>query len=539
MEGNYRVDVSKLKARVDNTWGGRHGWTSIYQEAYDFAVPQRRPSGGINGRARQPDRLFDMTAPMSAMFFAGSLQRDLFPAGQSTFELETGPLAALQISAEQRKLFDRDLAQTSSLIHPFFLAGDWDTAVHEMCVDLSVGTGVLLPVKGTPNDPVRFCCIPFDQVAISTDAYGRVNLVSWKQELRHDQIIEAWPNGRFPEGFKEKAARRPNETVVVYQDWWADALAGGGWHFGVRIDNALTLVSHERYRTQPIAVPRYYRVPGEAYGRGVVLTALPTIKTLNKAQELALKSFAISMLGIWGYRSGGTFNPDTARLAPGEFWAMQATGGMLGADVTRLDTPGGAFNVANMLIGDMQQQVKDAMHDTRLPEYQGTPRSASEMAGRLQQRTNIHIGAFGRLVHEIMPVIVPRVAEILYEFGMLPMIRQVDDLLISVKVRSPMQAALNADRIAAIANYWDMVQAFVGPEMAPVYLDQEETLAKVADGFQIDKSLIPAGDRRKQIEQEIADRQAQQMQAMMAAEMARQAPGAVRDVAVEEMRRAA
>lgn len=539
MQGDFRVDVAKLKRRVDNTWGGRSGWTSIYQEAYDFAVPMRRPTGGINGRPRQPDKLFDMTAPMSAMFFAGSLQRDLFPAGQSTFELETGPLAAIRITKDERKIFDRQLADTSSLIHPFFLAGDWDTSVHEMCVDLAVGTGVLLPVKGTVNDPVRFCCIPFDQVAISTDAYGRVNLVSWKQELRADQIVEAWPSGRFPEGFKEKASLRPSDAIVVYQDWWADPLFGGGWHFGARLDNSVELITHERYRTQPIAVPRYYRVPGEAYGRGVVLTALPTIKTLNKAQELALKSFAISMLGIWGYRSGGTFNPDTARLAPGEFWAMQATGGMLGADVTRLDAPMGSFNIGNMLIGDMQQQVKDAMHDTRLPEYQGTPRSASEMAGRLQQRTNIHIGAFGRLVHEIMPVIVPRVAEILYEFNMLPQVQQVDDLLVAVKVRSPMQAALNADRIAAIANYWDMVQAFVGQEMAPVYLDQEETLARVADGFQIEKALIPAGERREQIEQEIQQRQKQQMQAMMAAEVAKQAPGAIKDVAVQQLRSAA
>lgn len=538
MRGDFRVNIAQLKTKVDNTWGSRTGWTTIYQEAYDFAVPMRRPSGGTNGQIRQPDRLFDMTAPMSAMYFAGNLQRDLFPTGQSTFELETGPLAALRISKEERKAFDRTLAHTSSLIHPFFLAGDWDTAVHEMCVDLAIGTGALLPVKGTPNNPVMFCCIPFDQLAISVDAYGRVNLVSWRQELRADQTVEAWPDGRFPEDFKEKAKTRPSDMIVVYQDWWSDPVAGG-WHFGARLDNSVELITHERYRTQPIAIPRYYRVPGEAYGRGVVLTALPTIKTVNKAQELALKSFAISMLGIWGYRSGGTFNPNTSRLAPGEFWAMQSTGGMLGADVQRLDTPAAGVNIANMLIGDLQTQIKNAMFDTRLPDYEGTPRSASEMAGRLQQRANIHIGAFGRLVNEIMPVIVPRVAEILYDFGMLPQVQQVDDLLVTVKVRSPMQAALNADRIAAIANYWDMVQAFVGQEMAPAYLDQEETLARIADGFQIEKSLIPDENKKAEIVADINARQQQQLQAMMMQEAAKQAPGAIKDVAVQQMRSAA
>lgn len=539
MRGDNQVDIKTLKTRVDNTWGARSGWTTIYQDAYDFAVPHRRPSGGSNGKTRQPDRLFDMTAPMSAMYFAGNLQRDLFPAGQSTFEMETGPLAAMVLSSSDKKTFDRELSKTSSLIHPFFLAGDWDTAVHEMCVDLAIGTGALLPVKGTASNPVMFACIPFDQLAISTDAFGRVNLVSWKQMLRADQIVDAWQNGEFPADFREKAKTRPSDEYVVYQDWWADGRQGGGWHFGARLENSDRLITHERYRTQPIAIPRYYRVPGEAYGRGVVLTALPTIKTVNKAQELALKNFAINMLGIWGYRAGGTFNPDTARLGPGEFWAMQATGGVLGPDVSRLDTPQASFNVANMMIGDLQGQIKNAMFDTRLPEYQGTPRSASEMAGRLQQRANIHIGAFGRLVNEIMPIIVPRVAEILYEFGMLPMMRQVDDLLISVKVRSPMQAALNADRIAAIANYHDFVLAFAGEENKALYLKEQQVLERVADGFQIEKDLIPDETEREQVVINIQKTREQQLQAMAMAEAAKQAPGAIKDIAMADMKRAA
>lgn len=539
MEGDFNVDIANIKARVDNTWGARTGWTRIYQDAYDYAVPHRRPSGGSNGPIRAPDKIFDMTAPMSAMLFAGNLQRDLFPAGQSTFEMETGPLAAMVLTPEDRKRFDRELSRTSSLIHPFFLAGDWDTAVHEMCVDLAVGTGALLPVKGTANNPVMFAAIPFDQLAISTDAFGRVNLVSWKQMLRVDQIVDAWPNGRFPEDFKEQAKLRPSDEKTVYQDWWKDGRENGGWHFGARLDNSTELIAHERYRTQPIAIPRYYRVPGEAYGRGVVLTALPTIKTVNKAQELALKSFAINMLGIWGYRAGGTFNPDTARLAPGEFWAMQATGGVLGPDVSRLDTPQASFNVANMMIGDLQSQIKEAMFDTRLPDYEGTPRSASEMAGRLQQRTNIHIGAFGRLVNEIMPVIVPRVAEILYEFGIMQNMQRIDDLLVAVKVRSPMQAALNADRIAAIANYFDFVRLFAGDEYKDLFIKQDRVLDRVADGFQIEKDLIPSPDEQKQIKADIDAAKQQQMQAMMAAEMAKQAPGAIKDLAVADMRKAA
>ena len=85
----------------------------------------------------------------------------------------------------------------------------------------------------------------------------------------------------------------------------------------------------------------YFRVAGETRGRGPITLALPSIKTVNKAQELALKSAAIQMLGIWGYRANSGFNPDTAAQQPGSFWAMQSTGGILGPDVTRLDPAAG------------------------------------------------------------------------------------------------------------------------------------------------------------------------------------------------------
>lgn len=531
------VDIATHKRRSDRVWQLRNPWNTIYQEAYDFAVPMRRP-GGIEKAVRQPDRLFDMTAPMSAMYFAGNLQRDLFPAGQPAFVLETGPIAALVLGDQETKAFNRELGRISSLIHPFFLAGDWDTAVHEACIDLSVGTAAIMPVKGTRDNPIMFCCIPFDQLAIGVDAYGRVIFISWKQRLTYEQLMGAFPKGDYSDTIREKAKNHSSSEVELIQDFWADPL-GNGWHFGAYTSTCPKFIVTERYRTQPIAVPRYYRVPGEAYGRGVVLTALPTIKTLNKAQELALKSAAIQMLGIWGYRAGGTFNPNTVRMGPGEFWAMQATGGMLGPDVTRLDPANGRLDVAKMVTGDLQTQIKQAMFNNQLPDYEGTPRSASEFTARLQQKANIHIGAFGRLVNEIMPVVVPRAAEILFEFGLLPQNVRIDDLMVAVKVRSPMAAALNADRLAAIANYHDIVVAFAGPERKDLYIDQDKVLEQVAKGLQIDPDLVPDDAKREQVMKDMQVAQQQQLAMMFASKAAEKAPEVIGNAAAAETKQAA
>ncbi|MBB3385992.1 MULTISPECIES: portal protein [unclassified Rhizobium] len=531
-------DLASVKRRSERAWLQRSPWDALYCEAYEFAIPMRRPGG--NGKPKSsPDRLFDMTAPMSAMYFAGNLQRDLFPAGQPTFVLETGPLAAMLIGPKGVEQLNRQLDTIGNLMHPFFNAGDWDTALHEACIDLAVGTAAIMPVKGTRNNPVMFVCIPFDQLAIGVDAFGRVIFISWKQMVTLEQLFLAFPKGEYPDGLSDKAKNHPNTEVELIQDFWADSDPDGGWHFGAYLRECSKFIDTARYRTQPIAVPRYYRVPGEAYGRGVVLTALPSIKTLNKAQELTLKSAAISMLGIWGFRAGGTFNPNTVRLAPGEFWAMQATGGMLGPDVTRLDPASGNLQIGQLVTQGLQEQVKQAMFDERLPDYTGTPRSASEMTGRLQQKANVHIGAFGRLVHEIMPVIVPRVAEILYDFGVLPLQAKIDDLLVTVKVRSPMMAALNADRLAAIANYHDLVLAFAGPEKQALYLDQDKVMGRIADGLQIDKDLIPDEDAKQKVLDNMEEQRKQQLAMMFASSAANKAPDVIGNAITQSLPKAA
>lgn len=530
-------EFKSVKKRVEQAWSARSPWNAIYQEAYDFVVPQRRPKA--NGQLRSTTNLYDMTAVNAAMKFAGRLQQDLFPPGQDKFVIEAGPLAMQALMAtggkDAVKVVNRELDKTAKVMQPFFLTGDWDTSIHEACLELAVGTSAVLPVSGDPrHDPLNFATIPFDQIAIWIDMLGKVVGVDWKQEVECSQVFEKWPNAAWPEDFRDRVKNKPDEPVVLHQTWYRDPLPGGGWHFIAWVDKFEAEAVHERYRTQPISVPRYYRVPGEAYGRGVVLTALPSIRTLNKAQELALKSAAIQMLGIWAYRAGGTFNPNAVRMGPGEFWAMQSTGGILGPDVQRLDAASGNINVAQLVIGNLQDQVKQSMFDNTLPEYSGTPRSAAEVLGRMQQNADVHIGAFGRLVSEIMPVLVPRCAEILHDHRILSTVQNIDNLLFAVRVRSPMAAALNAQRLGAIANYFEIGAAIVGPENMPLYGDRDVAMDLFAEGLMVDKELVPDPDRKRQITEEIQAAQMQQLQMLLAQEAAKNGTKAVADIATQQ-----
>ena len=98
---------------------------------------------------------------------------------------------------------------------------------------------------------------------------------------------------------------------------------------------------------------------------------------------------------------------------------------------------------------------------------------------------------------------------------------------------------MNADRIAAIANYYDFVLAFAGPERKDLYLKQDDVLAQVADGLQIDKMLIPDEAEKEKVLADIKAAKQQQMAAMFAEQAAKQAPGIVKDAVVADFRQAA
>lgn len=518
------TQVSQQKRRAERAWTLNGNWDKLYRDAYDYAIPMRKPGGG--GKAKNvADRLFDMTAPTSTMHLAGTLQRLLFsqPPGLVPGALVKQALAMEgPDGAKKLQRLDRELEKTGNFIYPFMAAGDLDTVTHEMCIDLGFGTGVVIPMRGTPSQPIIFYCPPADEIAMAGDLYGRTTLASWKRMVERAALLESFPKGKFSDSFRENAKNSgAYNEVCLYQDFWQ--LPDGRWQFAAYMDRDCDeWITSEITRTKPLATPRYYRVAGEMRGRGPILLAMPSIKTVNKAQELALKSAAIQMLGIWGYRAASGFNPDTAAQSPGAFWAMQSTGGIMGPDVSRLDPAAGRLDVATMVIEGMQQQIRDALMDNRLAPATGTPRSASEIAAQLQQNANIHLGGFMRLWREVHPDIVPRCAEILHSFGYLRGLMDFNELIVGVGIRSPMAASIAAEQIGNIAKYAELVTAFVGPQKLPEHLMIDDTLDDIAEGLQVPKGRVPDGEQRLEIRKALEQQQQQQVMAEAAVKAAPQ-----------------
>ncbi len=499
-------DMAAHQKRAAKAWQDKAHYQKLYDDAYEFAIPYRRPASRDGKGNDRVDRLFDNTAIVSTFRFAGQLQQDLFPPGQPFFVLKPGPISKLALAANKRDAakLARELAAMSEVIQAFFQTGEFDNAVNEMCVDLAAGTAALMVLEGDSARPVRFVCLPSDEVAIEMGGYGETVGIFWKTKMSRRSIKAAFPRGKFPDEFIRKDNSDPDEEIEIQQDFIYDP-AARRWKFLAHLAESKEPIATATHRTQRVAVPRYYRVPGEAYGRGPILLALPTIKTLNKAMELMLKSAAYQMLGIWAYRPGTGFNPDTADRRPGAFWAMTSTGGPLGADVQRLDMSSGKLDVAQLVTAELRLQVQTALHDDRLPEQGATPRSAAEIMARMKRIASNYMGAFGRLVNEIIPVIVKAVIEIAYRKKLIARQIDIDTLLIKIDVLSPIAAALRAEAMTKIVEFMQLVIAIKGqPQALDMLVKTDEALALIGSEIGVPPQLLLTAEERKALQDKMA-----------------------------------
>ncbi|WOK20614.1 portal protein [Rhodopseudomonas palustris] len=501
-----RIDLASHKKRAQRAWSNRAFWDGLYNDAYEFAIPYRQPASKVGKGSQRVERVYDATAIKSAFQSAGQLHQDLFPPG--FFKLAPGPIANLRLDKEGKAAMAAKLEEITSVVSAFFQSGEFDMASAETCLDLLVGTGVLFPLEGDDDNPVRFICIPFDEIAVDNDAYGKVNAIFWQTRLTRRAIYDAFPDGTFPADFMGQHNSAPDEEMDLAQDFIFDPKAKR-WIFCAYLTSSEVPITEEDYRTQPMAVGRYHRVPGEPYGRGPILLALPTIKTLNKAVELTLKAAAIQMLGIWGYRPGGAFNPDTVRLGPGEFWPMQATGGVLGPDVTRLDVAAGRIDVSQLVMQELRMQVQAMLGDDSLPDKGATPISASEVMARMKRISQNYLGAYGRLVNEIVPVIVRRVIEILYRRKLIDVDIEIDALLVKIDVLSPIASAVKAAAHSRIIEFIQLVVAVKGSPMAADLIVKIDDALRAIGEEQLPASLIRTPAEQKALEQQMAAAAAQ------------------------------
>jgi hypothetical protein len=219
---------------------------------------------------------------------------------------------------------------------------------------------------------------------------------------------------------------------------------------------------YRRTNTNPWVIARYMKVAGEIYGRGPLLTALPDIKTLNKTLELLLKNASLAVAGVYTAADDGVLNPQTVKLLPGAIIAVARNGGPQGESLKPLPRSGD-FNVSQIVINDLRQNIKRVLLDESLPPDNMSARSATEVVERMKELAQNLGSAFGRLINETMVPLVGRILGVMDEKGMIDLPLRVNGLEVKVSPVAPLAMAQNMEEVNAIMQFMQ-ITATMGNE---------------------------------------------------------------------------
>ena len=512
-----KLGVEDILKRSEKAHARKLNWRNIYQECYEYALPQRNLydgayEGGVAGQKKM-SKIFDSTAIHSTQRFANRMQSGLFPPYGRWMRLEPGTEIPLQKRIEVQAALDIYGEKFFSVIRQ----SNFDLAMGEFLLDICVGTACMMIQPGDKDMPVRFTPVPEYLVAFEEGADGVPDNVYRKIRLKVEAITQTWADADLTPQLKRMLETKPTEecelleaTVYLPKE--------DRWQYVVLHQKEKEPVVDRVMAFSPWVISRYMKLAGEVYGRGPLVSALPDIKTLNKTKELLLKNASLAIAGVYTAADDGVLNPQTIKIIPGAIIPVARNGGPQGESLRPLPRSGD-FNVTQLVINDLQMSIKKMLLDDSLPPDNMSARSATEIAERMKELATNLGSAFGRLITETMVPIVAKTLAIMDADGMIDLPLKVNGLEVKVVPISPIAQAQNMGEIEKTLQWFQITQQ-LGPEAAVSAKPSE-----IAD-FIADSLGIPARVRATPEERD-EKLQAMQQQAAMAqmAQMAAQGGG--------------
>ncbi len=507
-EPGMRLSPEQIIKRQETAQKKKDEFQGLYQDAYEFALPQRQLYGVWEGKSTGSSkmaRVFDSTAINSTQRFANRLQSVVFPPQRKWARLEAGT----DIPAQKKDQAQQILELYADKMFTVLRQSNFDIAMGEFLLDLSVGTACMMVQPGDDVSPLNFIPVPMFLVTYEEGSNGQVDNVYRRMRMKGESIQRQWPDAEIPDNLKRQIDEKPTDDVDLLEATVYDAKRGDYCYHVIHKESKTELV-YRRRKSSPWVVSRYMKVAGEIYGRGPLMTALPDIKTLNKTIELLLKNASLAVAGVYTAADDGVLNPNTVKLTPGAIIPVARNGGPQGEALKPLPRAGD-FNVTQLVINDLRQNIKRILLDESLPPDNMSARSATEIVERMKELSQNLGSAFGRLINETMIPLTAKILEVMDERGLIDMPLRVNGLEVRVVPVAPLAMAQNMEEVSAIMQYAQL--------MATPTFGTDGQLALKTDvlpDYLGDKLGVPLAVRNTQAERAVMMEKMQQDQAMMA-----------------------
>jgi hypothetical protein len=425
------------------------------------------------------------------------MQSGIFPPQRKWCRLEPGP----DIPEDRKEEAQAALDIYSDKLFASLKQSNFDIAIGEFLLDLSVGTAVMMVQPGDDINPLNFIPVPQFLVSFEEGANGQVDNVYRRMRLKGESIMRQWPDAVIPDDLQKKIDQKPTDDLEFIEATILDQKRGDFCYHVIHKESKTELV-YRRMVESPWIVSRYAKVAGEIYGRGPLITALPDIKTLNKTLELLLKNASLAIAGVYTAADDGVLNPNTVKIIPGAIIPVARNGGPQGESLKPLPRAGD-FNVSQIIMNDLRMSIKRILLDESLPPDNMSARSATEVVERMKELSQNLGSAFGRLINETMIPLVTKILRVMDERGLIDLPLKVNGLEIKVSAVAPLAMAQSMEDVQNVLQFAQIVQG-AGPQ-AQMTLKTDAMMDFIAEKLGIPQKIRNTQEERMMMTQQMAE----------------------------------
>lgn len=388
----------------------RRYWEPVWQELAEFIQPRKSNITYTRTPGRQQtERLFDSTAIHANEMLAASMQGALTSSATRWFSLR---IRGVELDKDHAVALL--LEQCASEMYDTIRQSNHAAEIHELYQDISCfGIGGVFvedkdPSPGTLHGGIRHTALHPGEYCIEENAEGYVDTVYREFELSARAAVKRWKNNvgsKVEAALENDATQKFKFLQVVFPSDDPRPLNPKKEPYtflSVYIDIASKkLMEQGGYYEFPFMVPRWSKTSGEVYGRGPGFTALPDIKTLNKAVELKLRALALAIQPPIKSRDEGVIG--TVKLQPAGVTHVRDM------DAVEVLDLGGRFDVAEIEEDKLRGAIRRIFYSDQLQLQEGPQMTAYEVQVRYELMQRILGPTLGRLEVELLNPYIERV----------------------------------------------------------------------------------------------------------------------------------
>lgn len=488
-------DPKKYLERYEKAKAHRQNFVDLFEECYEYALPQRESFYYETAGQRRDDKIFDHTAVVGTQEFASRLQSGLVPNFARWADFTSGS----EIPEEERDIVDNELDSVTEYVFEILQNSNFGQEVHESFMDLALGTGILCVEEGDSINPIVFSAVPLPHVVLDTGADDKIDHVfRERKNIRNSDLPNLYEEKDFDQKVQQRIQRDPEGKCkvleVVCRDY-SQKNEEAYFHYVIDLSTK-TYLFEETFKgvgANPYVCFRWAKCAGEVYGRGPLVNALSAIKTANLVIQLVLENAQMAISGIYQMDDDGIINPDTINLVPGTIIPKSPQSGGL-----QPINAAGRFDVADIVLSDQRNEIKKTLYSEMLGNPDRTPASATEVAERMADLSRRIGSAFGRLQAELVQPVLQRVVYILKKQGRIE-IPTINGREVKIRSVSPLAQAQSNQDITSVSRFLETVSTYFGPDMTNMLINSEQTAVHLAKKYGVPDTLIRDEEERRQI----------------------------------------